>query len=91
MILVELEKVLEVFGDVHPLDYNAQAYKNRIEQLKCYNLPKGKWRHSDHFMSEDWYQCSNCKNEIFLEQGTLPQNEDYNYCPKCGADMRGEE
>ena len=49
--------------------------------------PKGKWKHSDRFMSEDWYQCSNCKNEIFIEQGTLPQDEDYNFCPKCGVMM----
>ena len=41
----------------------------------------GKWIPFDY----PWYQCSECgavrENKSFLE----------NYCPNCGADMRGEE
>lgn len=34
------------------------------------------------------YECSNCKRWFVLEDGT-PKENDYNYCPNCGANMRG--
>ena len=42
---------------------------------------------------EDWdggvhYQCSQCKDEYILFDGT-PLDNDYNYCPNCGAKMEG--
>nr|DAO22431.1 MAG TPA: Transcription initiation factor IIE, alpha FINGER, Transcription [Caudoviricetes sp.] len=30
------------------------------------------------------YVCSNCKEEWYFEDGT-PEDNSYNYCPKCGA------
>lgn len=50
--------------------------------------PKGEWVDREQCqVDEDAYDvaiCSNCKAEITLE---YPND---NYCPKCGADMRGE-
>ena len=31
--LISRKAVLEIFGDVHPLDYNAKAYVKKIEEL----------------------------------------------------------
>lgn len=46
--------------------------------------PEGKWiTHSDY---PDRLICSNCNHRYdvwFIDKGT-------NYCPNCGADMRGE-
>lgn len=39
--------------------------------------PKGEW-----IVSGLDYKCSNC--------GMLPYFRQYNFCPNCGADMRGE-
>lgn len=33
-----------------------------------------------------WYRCSRCGNHYPSIRGHM----DYNYCPNCGADMRGE-
>ena len=36
--------------------------------------------------NEDYvvYECSNCKEDWCYEDGT-PEDNCYNYCPKCGA------
>lgn len=39
--------------------------------------PKGKW-----IIEHDWVHCSSCGHE---------QNYPSNFCPKCGADMRGDK
>lgn len=35
---------------------------------------------------DEWvvYECSNCKEDWCFEDGT-PEDNCYNYCPKCGA------
>lgn len=37
---------------------------------------------------EDWF-CSNCKDIFMLLEGT-PKDNDYNYCPNCGAKMESD-
>jgi predicted RNA-binding Zn-ribbon protein involved in translation (DUF1610 family) len=50
----------------------------------------GKWiyRNEDNGYFDNCYQCSNCAEVFFLENGT-PQDNEYHFCPNCGADMRG--
>jgi len=64
---------------------------DRIKTLPSVNPqePKtGHWieRNDDHY---DWYECSECgygaEGEITMEGGVR-----FNYCPNCGADMRGD-
>ena len=89
MILVELDKVLEVFGDIHPLDHNANAYKSKIERLVCYNLPKAKWKNIEPPREKTFYidsvYCTNCKTHEPVHY------KEYRWCPTCGATMEGEE
>ena len=52
---------------------------------------KGKWceQNDDYF---DWYECSEC---AYGSEGEMERNREYdvrtNFCPNCGADMRGGE
>lgn len=49
--------------------------------------PQGEWEHwhSDNFIPEDIWKCSKCKAEFYIIPDT------WDYCPICGADMRGED
>lgn len=51
---------------------------------------KGEWIAVENACFDTSYKCSICGEEFFLEVGTPKENE-YNFCPNCGADMRGEK
>ena len=36
------------------------------------------------------FECSECHEIYYLNDGT-PKEQQYNYCPNCGAKMEGEE
>lgn len=46
----------------------------------------GRWEDYE----ENTWQCSECGEQFYLEDGT-PQENEYRYCPNCGARMDGEE
>lgn len=50
---------------------------------------KGKWIEQDDGWDGIYYECSECKEAFTLIDGT-PTDNLYNFCPNCGADMRGE-
>ena len=50
---------------------------------------KGKWIEQDDGWDGVYYECSECKEAFTLIDGT-PTDNLYNFCPNCGADMRGE-
>ena len=53
---------------------------------------KGKWiKHSYGFILKNrWGECSICGNTLDFA-GVNAGRGDANYCPNCGADMRGEQ
>lgn len=62
-----------------------KVIRNTVEELKL-GKPKGKWKRRlvDSGFSADWH-CSECGWKTALEE------HGYNFCPNCGADMRGGE
>ena len=68
------------------------AYKDMLEACEMAikaleQEPKtGKWVHrNDDF--NDWLECSECG---YGSEGEVRFGEETNFCPHCGADMRGE-
>ena len=102
---ISRQEAINSLGEVHPLDYNAQAIKARIEQLPSVQpiRPKGKWVLQRHGLYDDDIHtgCSCCcytpdrdiHSHIELIHGGGYTQKPYrpNFCPNCGADMRGGE
>lgn len=83
------------FTDTSPISMMTVAtIANCIEEI--INIPsaeperrKGKWIEQDDGWDGVYYECSCCKEAFTLLDGT-PSDNLYNFCPNCGADLRGE-
>jgi rubrerythrin len=51
---------------------------------------RGKWIEEDDGWDGVFWRCSECNESFYLVDGTPVDNE-YHFCPNCGADMRGEQ
>lgn len=61
-----------------------------MKRGKCEITSKGKWEYVQYDGNADignWH-CSECGRIVLTKTGKKPY---YNFCPNCGADMRGAE
>lgn len=65
------------------LDYDRGQYdKGYADARKRYKRPHGEWiEHYDCSDGFTWLTCTRCMFKAY--------EDDYNFCPNCGADMRG--
>lgn len=49
--------------------------------------PQGEWKTVEGVDGDEYYECSNCGEPWVLTAGT-PKENNMNFCPNCGADMR---
>lgn len=85
---IRREYALAVFGDLHPLDYNANAYYHKIQKLPSADVRptvRGKWLLT---LTHHYPYCSNC--DWMPEEDEMTRGF-YRFCPACGAEMRSEE
>jgi len=87
--VADLKAELQNVIDKRPSDQIAweQGYEVGVAQGKC-DRPKGEWKTVDGYDGDEYYECSNCGEPWFLSAGT-PKDNNMNFCPNCGADMRG--
>ena len=69
-----------------------QFYESKSEVIKMWNTrvrPQGEWLKFGLGRGTRILFCTNCERriEVPLSQG----DSNYNFCPNCGADMRGEK
>lgn len=65
-----------------------ELIKEWIEQIPAIQPEQKTGRWIEHIDKRDdtYYECSSCKEEFTLIEGT-PADNLYNYCPNCGAKM----
>lgn len=90
MDLIDRQSVLKAIDDYERLSAVSQTVRNMTSLREIVQwLPaaqpereKGEWL-ADEF--DEWYCCSVCHKGLTMFDGT------YDFCPHCGADMRGEQ
>ena len=74
-------------------DYPTEAVPvTAIKNIPSEDVAKvrhGKWIEQEDGFGDTYYDCSCCGESFCLIEGT-PTDNMYNFCPNCGADMRGE-
>ena len=88
---VSLNAVIDAieFFQINPQHFD---FVNLIDDIK--ELPsvsqtkKGHWIEEDMFDGDVAYRCSEC-NELFCIIEGTPKDNEYNFCPNCGARMKG--
>lgn len=109
--LISRQAAIDAIGEIHPLDYNAQAIAERIKELPSAHpldpcetcLHKGKGWDEEPCDgctgTESKYEPERKKGKWIDGGGTIACSVCHiiwlyrrtNYCPNCGANMKGEE
>ena len=83
--LISRKAVLEIFGDVHPLDYNARAYVKQIEELPTYSptyKPIAKIKiDTDEVVKKVLEEIKN--GQWIISSDSAEQTDSYSWCDGC--------
>lgn len=70
--------------------FNCETIEDADGNIFRKECKRGKWIEEDDGWDGVYWRCSECDGAFCLVDGT-PEENKYNFCPSCGADMRGEE
>ena len=89
---MDKEKALKIWlpviaDGVKKLPECKESLEMAIKALE--NQKTGHWEEEEMYYGDVAYRCSECGEEFCLMEGT-PIDNLYNYCPNCGAKMKGE-
>ena len=85
--LIDALRLCVKYGMAENALQNAGIAADAIEDLTNADVRpvvRGEWKQFD----EDTWECSNCGLLWTLNDGN-PHDNNMNFCPNCGADMRG--
>lgn len=63
---------------------------NDIPSADVAPVRHGRWESFEDVFMETCYECSECGLAFYLADGGTPKENEYHYCPNCGARMDGE-
>lgn len=91
----EAIKIMEHLKSIVSSEDYKEAFSMAIEVLKEPERKKGKWIEKSKWQSGrwiKWFECSICGEKDYNAEmyEDMPFTGLSNFCPQCGADMRGE-
>lgn len=89
-VLALINKAMDNTDNKDIQDYLFCGLRRDVHNLPSVDRPRGEWIAVEDDCENIYWECSNCEDAFYLEVGT-PKSNNYNYCPCCGADMRGEK
>ena len=75
-------------SDEHQAWYKAEDIYDALEAIPSADRPQGEWIIEKTLYDNYNYRCSYCD---WYECHAYPDVEPYNYCPNCGARMKGAD
>ena len=84
--LIDADALIRKFKTASPMAIDGRARQMVEEMPTIEERKKGRWKRRvvDSGFNADWV-CSECKYRLKTDFVS------YNFCPNCGADMRGEQ
>lgn len=73
----------------HAPDMTVTEFVEDLPSVTPKEPKTGHWIEKEDFNGDTYYDCSECGESFALIDGT-PTDNLYNFCPNCGADMRGD-
>ena len=83
--VMEMLAIKEIIDNAPTVDYHFFYNHGFADAKRKFERPKGEWLLVGHNDTVNFYKCSICGYE---EHDNFTKH--YNFCPNCGADMRGE-
>lgn len=74
--------LLQKPGNIYPTDITTMMQRIPAEDVRP--VVRGEW-----IDYKDEHQCSICRDVVVIDYPVW-ERERYDFCPNCGADMRGE-
>ena len=91
--LEALDEINAEIEDGYGFDYAKWRVHFRVLPSAQPMRKKGKWVYAEDEYGIDGYHCNQCGFFVPWDyiHKFINYIEDYNFCPNCGADMRGEQ
>lgn len=82
----------KLFNLLAPVQTLGEAYGiiQGMDTVDAVSVRHGRWETVEDWDGDEHYMCSECKAEYVLIDGT-PRDNEYLFCPNCGARMDGED
>ena len=100
--LIKREDAIEAYSDIYWIDDRLNlAFREELDKIdeKIRNIPtveiadrpRGEWKPFDLTWGRSIYACSVCEEAIAVPCGWSDGKPIYDYCPMCGARMKGAD
>ena len=87
--LISEQDVIDAMAEALKHGEGVHNLLGRILAIPSAEPKTGQWIEEDMFDGDVAYRCSECNELFWIESGT-PKDNEYNFCPNCGARMVSE-
>lgn len=93
MTYINRDDALKQFNN-YVLEYRTTQIRGMLMDVPSADVAPvrhGRWESFEDVFMDTCYECSECGLAFYLADGGTPQENQYHYCPNCGAKMDEEK
>ena len=90
------DRTAVAYPNLYPGLFAAVEYIEEFPTVDAKPVVRGVWLNwqGEHVLPNEfyrWWHCSECNYKMEFDEAITVDQFDSNFCPRCGADMRGAE